>query len=56
MAKVTLNSAVVVGIGNTRYDLKQGTQEVTAEIEKALIEAGIIEAKKTVSKKQAEAE
>lgn len=54
MAKVTLPFNVSLGVGAKRHDLEGGEQEVTAEIEKALIEAGIIEAKKTASKKQAE--
>lgn len=45
MAKVVLNHAVTVGLKDTRLELSQGEQEVSAEVEKALIEAGIIEAK-----------
>ena len=46
MASIELSHDVVVGINDTRHDLKAGKQEVSAEIEKALIEAGILEAKK----------
>lgn len=51
MAKVTLPHAVTLGVKTERYNLNAGEQEVSVEVEKALIEAGLIAAKKTVSKK-----
>lgn len=51
MAKVTLPHAVGLGVNGKRFDLKGGEQEVSAEIEKALIDVGIIEAPKKVVKK-----
>lgn len=50
MAKVTLSSSVLVGLKDTRQILEAGEHEVSAEVEKALIEAGLIEAKKTTTK------
>ncbi len=54
MGKVVLSHSVTVGLKNTRLELKQGEQEVSAEVEKALIDAGIIEApkKQQTSKKE----
>lgn len=45
MAAVNLPYAVTLGIKTERHNLEAGEQEVTAEVEKALIEAGIVEAK-----------
>lgn len=45
MAKVTLDSRVTVGTSKGRIHLEAGEQEVTAEVEKLLKEAGLIEAK-----------
>ena len=46
MAVIDLPLNVMIGVNTDRHDLKAGKQEVSAEIEKALIEAGILEAKK----------
>lgn len=43
MAAVNLPYAVTLGIKTERHNLEAGEQEVTAEVEKALIEAGVIE-------------
>lgn len=51
MAKVNLSYAVGTVYNGKRYDFKPGDQEITAEQEKALIDAGILEAKKTAAKK-----
>lgn len=45
MAKITLESRVTVGTPKGRIHLEAGEQEVTAEVEKILIESGLIEAK-----------
>ncbi|QHJ79160.1 MAG: hypothetical protein [Caudoviricetes sp.] len=51
MAKVVLSHAVTLGLDNQRHNLKAGENEVSAAIEKALIEQGFVEklSKKTAT-------
>lgn len=48
MAKVTIKSRLTVGTAKGRIHLEAGEQEVSAEVEKALVDAGVIEKKAPV--------
>ena len=48
MAKVNLPYSVTIGIKAERHNLEAGEQEVSAEVEKALVDAGVIEKKAPV--------
>lgn len=45
MPKINLENKTTVQVSGVNRSLPQGEQEVTAEVEEALIEAGIIKAK-----------
>lgn len=52
MAKVNIKSRLTVGTEKGRTHLEAGEQEVSAEIEKALIDAGVIEKKAPVKQEK----
>jgi len=56
MAKITLESRVTLGTDNGRIYVEAGEQEVSAEVEKALIDAGLIEAPKKAAAKTTQAD
>lgn len=52
MAKVKIKSRLTIGTAKGRTHLEAGEQEVSSEIEKALVDAGVIEKKATAKQEK----
>lgn len=52
MSKVKIQSRLTIGTGKGRIHLEAGEQEVSAEVEKVLLDAGVIEKKAPVKQEK----